>query len=77
MAYLVERRAGRPHPGDYGDIVRSQMVEIKLTINDYCICMAHRMVDLDGMAISEPDPKYFYIDDLRIYQHPNRLIDDP
>lgn len=45
----------------------SRIVNIKLTVNDYLICVAHRYLREDGV-LKEPDPKYFQIDDLRIGQ---------
>lgn len=51
------------HTGDYGDRVKSQMVNITLSVNGYRICVAHRML-IDGKPPTEPDPKYIRIDEL-------------
>ena len=45
----------------------SRMVNIRLTVNDYLICIAHRFLGPDGL-VTGPDPKYFHIDNLRIGQ---------
>ncbi len=45
----------------------SRMVNIRLTVNDYLICIAHRFLRPDDL-VTGPDPKYFHIDDLRIGQ---------
>ena len=45
----------------------SMMVNIRLTVNDYLICVAHRYLREDGV-LKETDSKYFKIDTLRIGQ---------
>lgn len=42
------------------------MVNIKLRINDYLICVAHRYVRSDGVQLTGPDPKYIRLDDLAL-----------
>jgi hypothetical protein len=53
------------HTGIYGDPIKSQLVNIKLSVNGYRICVAHRML-IEGSSPTEPDPKYFQIDELKI-----------
>ena len=66
QAYLESRQtSSKPPPGDFPEDARSQMVNIKLTVNDYLICIAHQYVRPNG-PLTGPDPKYFQIDDLRI-----------
>ena len=55
QAYLTVRQVSKRDP-------RSQMVEIRLSVNDYMICLAHRF------GLSGPDPKRFDIDDLSLIQ---------
>ncbi len=58
QAYEENRRAMRRG---------SRMVNIRLTVNDYLICIANRFLRPDGLETG-PDPKYFRIDSLRIGQ---------
>lgn len=44
------------------------MVNIRLTINDYLICIAHRYAIPGGRAVTGPDPKYIRLDQLIISQ---------
>ena len=69
QARINERRTSKQRPGREGEgQVRSQIVEIRLTVNEYLICLAHRMIDENDHPLTEPDPKSFRIDDLRIRQ---------
>jgi len=69
QAYVeVRRTSGRPPQGNFPVGTRSQMVDIRLTINDYRICVAHRYVLRTGEQVTGPDPKYIRIDDLVISQ---------
>lgn len=64
---VLETRWTAPnyHTGVYGDVVKSQTVDIKLTVNGYRICVAHRMLKQDGSLPTEPDPKYIHVDELK------------
>ena len=69
QAYLQVRRTSKNHPGgDFPNDVRSKIVDIRLTVNDYRICVAHRYVHLDGREYLEPDPKSIRIDALELIQ---------
>lgn len=70
QAMLELRSTGPVHVGEHGDLLRSQIFNIKLSANDYRICVAHRMLKNDGSA-TEPDPKYFHIDELKLYLDPD------
>ena len=70
QAYLVPKRTGNQQPsGDFPPGTRSQMVEIRLTVNDHLLCRAHHYI-LGDREITGLDPKYFRIDDLRIGESP-------
>ena len=69
QAYLTVVYEGKKHPGGNFPIgTRSQMVRIQLTVNDHCICLAHRYVGPNGRELTEPDPKRIDIDDLSLIQ---------
>ncbi len=55
QAYLNEVRVSKHDP-------RSRMVQVRLTVNDYAICLAHQF------GHSGPDPKRIDIDDLSYTQ---------
>lgn len=40
------------------------MVQIKLTVNDWILCLAHHYVNPDGSDYTEPDPKWIRVDDV-------------
>ena len=66
VAYITIQRTGNQQAsGNFPPGTRSQMVEIRLAINDHLLCRAHRYV-LGNREITGPDPKYFRIDNLRI-----------
>ena len=68
QAYITPGRTSAHQPaGNFPPGTRGQMVEIRLTINDHLICLAHRHIR--GLQeITGPDPKFFRIDDLEITQ---------
>ena len=70
QAILELRDAGPEHIGQYGDLLRSQTFNIRLSVNDHKICVAHRMLRNDG-SVTEPDPKYIHIDELKLYLDPD------
>ena len=47
---------------------RSQMVNIKLTVNDWLLCIAHQYVNAYGSDYTAPDPKWIRVDDLIVKQ---------
>lgn len=53
-----------PPRGSFPIGTRSQMIEIRLSINNWFLCYAHRYVRADGTPYTEPDPKLLRIDDL-------------
>ena len=74
QAYLTVRWEGKNRPrGNFPAGSRSQIVDIRLAINDYLICMAHRYVDGVGREITEPDPKRIEIDDLALIEERIRI----
>ena len=44
------------------------MIDIRLTVNDFLICVAHRFVDDTGRELTQPDPKRIEIDELALIQ---------
>lgn len=40
------------------------MVNIKLTVNDWLLCIAHQYVNADGSDYTGPDPKWIRVDDV-------------
>ena len=67
---IVRPTKHKLHIGDYGDLVRTQILDIKIASNGYTICVAHRMVDVNGEPLTEPDPKFIHIDDLELRKKP-------
>ena len=68
LVYMRPSRTNNRQPsGKFPEGTRSQMVEIRLSINDHLLCRAHRYVQ-GSRQITGPDPKYFQIDDLEITQ---------
>ena len=59
----VRPTRGKFHIGEFGDVLRTQMVNITIVLNGYTICVAHRMVNIDGEPLTEPDPKFIRIDE--------------
>lgn len=72
QAFLEQKSiASDSHKGKYGDEVRTQIVNIKLASNGYRICLAHRYLkEEDGSPLTEPDPKYIHVDELKLYFDP-------
>ena len=69
LAYLEERKTSiNPPGGDFPPGTRSQMVNIRLKINDYLICIAHRYTVPGGRQVTDPDPKYIRLDHLVLSQ---------
>ena len=65
QAYLEEVRVmSRPPSGSFPPGTLSRIVRIKLTVNDYTICLAHHYVSATGADITGPDPKWIAIDDV-------------
>ena len=53
-----------PPSGNFPLGVRSRMIHIKLTVNDWVLCLAHHYVNPDGSDYTEPDPKWIRVDDV-------------
>ena len=70
QAVLERRKLGDLHIAEYGDEVRSETLNIKLAINNYRICVAHRYLKPDGSPHTEPDPKHIHVDELKLYFDP-------
>jgi len=69
LAYIQEKETKRmPPSGEFPEGTRSQMVNIRLKINDYLICVAHRYAIPGGRQVTGPDPKYIRLDDLALRQ---------
>ena len=69
QAYLETRRNHRRQPdGDFPPGTRSEMVNIRLSINDFLICVAHRYITDQGRSYTQADPKRINIDDLSLVQ---------
>ena len=65
QAYIEEIRVmSRPPPGIFPPGTRSRIVRIRLTVNDYTICLAHQYVSATGADVTGPDPKWIAIDDV-------------
>ena len=43
---------------------RSQMVNIKLSVNSWLLCIAHQYVNADGSDYTGPDPKWIRVDNV-------------
>ena len=64
-AYIVVvREMTSPPRGNFPTGSRSQIVSIRLSVNDWLLCLAHRYVGPDGEELTEPDPKYIQLDDV-------------
>ncbi len=50
--------------GNFPPETHSQMVNIKLTVNDWLLCIAHQYVNADGSDYTGPDPKWIRVDDV-------------
>ena len=74
QAFIEVRRTGNFQPeGDFPAGTRSQIVNIRLQVNHYRICVAHRYVIIGGSGWNEwtePDPKSIFIDDLAVKESP-------
>ena len=69
LAYLEEKKTSRTPPaGDFPEGTRSQIVNVRLKINDYLICIAHRYAIPGDRQVTGPDPKYSRLDDLVLRQ---------
>ena len=70
QAYIEVRRimAGALR-GNFPPGTRSQMVNIRLTINNWLLCKAHHYVNADGSDYTEPDPKWIGVDDVVFKQN--------
>ena len=69
QAYLTVRRESKRGPGrGLPDGTRSQLVEIRLSVNHYLIRIAHRYITPEGRGYTQPDPKRINIDDLALIQ---------
>ncbi|MCI0786356.1 MAG: hypothetical protein J4O09_08585 [Chloroflexi bacterium] len=65
QVYIVPGRImSGPPKGDFPPGTRSQMIEIRITVNEWFLCYAHRYVLEDGTPYTEPDPKLIRIDEL-------------
>lgn len=65
QAYLEEVRVmSRPPSGSFPQGTRSRIVRIKLTVNDYTICLGRHHVSATGTDVTGPDPKWIAIDDV-------------
>ena len=60
----VYRTMASPRRGNFPPGTRSQMVEIRLTVNDWILCYAHQYVNADGSDYTGPDPKWIRVDDV-------------
>ena len=58
----------RPPSGNFPPGTRSRIVRIKLTVNDYAICLAHHYVSESGADVTGPDPKWISVDDVTFKQ---------
>ena len=76
---VLEARWTAPnyHTGIYGDVVKSQTVNIRLSVNGYRICVSHRMLKQDGSLPTEPDPKYIPVAELTPPLRPGFLPKHP
>ena len=73
QAYLKVRRQGNNQPaGDFPRETRSQLIEIRLSLNDHLLCVAHRYVLPSGSEWTQPDPKSIQIDELALIEEPIR-----
>ena len=57
-----------PPRGNFPLSVRSRMINIKLTVNDWLLCRAHQYVNADGSFYTGPDPKWIRVDDVMFQQ---------
>ena len=64
----VYRTMASPRRGNFPLGTRSQMVEIRLTVNDWILCYAHQYVNADGSDYTGPDPKWIRVDDVLFKQ---------
>ena len=68
----IEVRHTHPHQpdGDFPAGTRGQIPNLKLAVNDFRICVAHRfVVVLDNFRpLGQPDPKRIDIDELSLIQ---------
>jgi hypothetical protein len=65
QAYAEPRRvSSKPPRGNFPPGVRSRMVNIKLTVNDWLLCRAHQYVNADGSGYTGPDQKWIRVDDV-------------
>lgn len=53
-----------PSRGNFPAGTRSQMVNIKLKVNGWLLCIAHQYVNADGSDYTGPDPKWIGVDDV-------------
>ena len=58
----------RPPSGDFPVGTRSRIIKIRLTVNDYDLCLAHHYVSASGEDVTEPDPKMIQLDDVTFKQ---------
>ena len=61
---MVVREMTSPPRGNFPPGSRSQIVSIRLAVNDWLLCLAHRYTGPDGEELTEPDPKYIQLDDV-------------
>ena len=64
----VYRTMASPRRGNFPPGIRSQMVEIRLAVNDWVLCYAHQYVNADGSDYTGPDPKWIRVDDVLFKQ---------
>ena len=53
-----------PGKGNFPPGTRSQMVNIRLVVNGWLLCIAHQYVNADGSDYTGPDPKWIRVDDV-------------